>query len=283
MGSTFTEGSIVQHLAKLRNKMESVNNVPVPPPTRRGAVTSKPSAIYAPKSRLLLPPVPRANAGKNRPRPPPPVFDGEISPTSHQPSTRGRKASNIAIKRSSSDDDGSDDEFVDRSEDEQAPRKRKRAAPKRKQANTQAQTDQVLPSGSPWIPVDHDCVKMLRTLQYADKLYAQKVDANPSAFPEENDPAYQIRETIEPHDDGVSGGPSANTRGIRRNYTILQQPGGASDSEEEEAEEDEGEDAQPAASTPNKRAEQVSNFRTPREGGEAGLNIRLVCTASQFV
>ncbi|KIX99273.1 uncharacterized protein Z520_04849 [Fonsecaea multimorphosa CBS 102226] len=45
MGPTFTEGSIVQHLSKLRGLMIKAE-MPVPPPIKRGMVTKEPSKIY---------------------------------------------------------------------------------------------------------------------------------------------------------------------------------------------------------------------------------------------
>ncbi|OAP57785.1 hypothetical protein AYL99_08523 [Fonsecaea erecta] len=45
MGPTFTEGSIVQHLAKLRLLMIRAG-IPVPPAVKRGMVTKEPSKIY---------------------------------------------------------------------------------------------------------------------------------------------------------------------------------------------------------------------------------------------
>lgn len=46
MGPQFTEGAIIQHLAKLRTLM-ATNNIPVPPPMKRGMVTKTPSKVYA--------------------------------------------------------------------------------------------------------------------------------------------------------------------------------------------------------------------------------------------
>ena len=46
MGPKFSGGACVQHLAKLRSRMEE-ENIPVPPPLARGLVTSKPSSVYA--------------------------------------------------------------------------------------------------------------------------------------------------------------------------------------------------------------------------------------------
>lgn len=45
MGEKFSEGAIVQHLAKLRQKMEQ-HGIPVPPAMKRGLVTKEPSKVY---------------------------------------------------------------------------------------------------------------------------------------------------------------------------------------------------------------------------------------------
>src|SRR5271155_251207 len=55
MGQNFTEGAIVQHLAKLRRRMVEAN-VRVPPALRRGAITMEPSSVYAPKGRKAIAP-----------------------------------------------------------------------------------------------------------------------------------------------------------------------------------------------------------------------------------
>ncbi|EXJ61011.1 hypothetical protein A1O7_05164 [Cladophialophora yegresii CBS 114405] len=59
MGPTFTEGGIVQHLAKLRNLMMSAG-IPVPPSVKRGMITKAPSRIYgsAANPRARLEPIP---------------------------------------------------------------------------------------------------------------------------------------------------------------------------------------------------------------------------------
>lgn len=46
MGPKFSGGACVQHLAKLRSRMEE-EEIPVPPPLARGLVTTKPSSVYA--------------------------------------------------------------------------------------------------------------------------------------------------------------------------------------------------------------------------------------------
>ena len=58
MGPTFSEGSIVQHLSKLRNLMAEAG-IPVPPAVKRGTITKSPSKIYgaAANPRVKLEPV----------------------------------------------------------------------------------------------------------------------------------------------------------------------------------------------------------------------------------
>ena len=53
MGTKFSEGAIVQHLAKLRNKLDTDGILPVPPPLKRGSVTKPTSSTYksTPKKR----------------------------------------------------------------------------------------------------------------------------------------------------------------------------------------------------------------------------------------
>lgn len=46
MGPKFTEGAIIQHLAKLRTSM-AAEGIPVPPALKRGMVTKTPSKVYA--------------------------------------------------------------------------------------------------------------------------------------------------------------------------------------------------------------------------------------------
>src|SRR5271170_6103914 len=46
----FTGGAIIQHLSKLRSKMES-HALKVPPPLRRGLIVNAPSKIYSPSNK----------------------------------------------------------------------------------------------------------------------------------------------------------------------------------------------------------------------------------------
>ncbi|KIW13775.1 hypothetical protein PV08_08966 [Exophiala spinifera] len=73
MGPHFTEGAIIQHLAKLRTLMER-HEIPVPPCLKRGMLTKTPSKVYGnvtPKRifesiKPLYAGSPNANGGENR-------------------------------------------------------------------------------------------------------------------------------------------------------------------------------------------------------------------------
>lgn len=62
MGPSFTEGACIQHLAKIRTRMEE-QGLHVPPAQKRGTVTRAASSIYRPnKAKELNTPVPRVRA-----------------------------------------------------------------------------------------------------------------------------------------------------------------------------------------------------------------------------
>jgi hypothetical protein len=66
MGQNFTKGAIVQHLAKIRQRMVETN-VRVPPAPRRGAVTVEPSSKCGPKGRKAIAPLALKNKRTNEP------------------------------------------------------------------------------------------------------------------------------------------------------------------------------------------------------------------------
>ena len=121
MGDKFTEGAIVQHLAKLRIRLEDLAK-DVPPPLRRGAVTKEHCTVYKPKK-----------GGK----PPPRLLEGLIidrpsvlynnAPT--QPKT-GEVAKKDRINKvkeeafSDDEDDGIMEDLYD-SDDDYGPKKKK--------------------------------------------------------------------------------------------------------------------------------------------------------------
>jgi len=119
MGDQFTEGAIVQHLAKLRQKMEA-GGIPVPPALKRGMITKEPSKIYGPTAGIKLEEVPFA------PLNPP------------KSATKAKKPQNPTKKKRSSPKDDVDDGFGDLygSDDEYGARKKKTTKRSKKAANT---------------------------------------------------------------------------------------------------------------------------------------------------
>lgn len=143
MGSTFTEGAITQHLSKLRAKMAELNVVPVPEAPKRGAVTNKPSSVYAQKGRAG-PPLPQPVASKTQAR-----QAASRTAANGTAKKRSTKKKTGFIKRSESDDGQTDDEFDGGSDDDfvadrNAGNKRRRGAGTR-QDQAQRQVS-ILPS-----------------------------------------------------------------------------------------------------------------------------------------
>lgn len=110
MGSAFTAGSIMQHIAKLRLTLEELNVVPVPAPPRRGQITRKPSSVYTQKSRvgrpLLRPAISKPKSRQTGRAAQSNNADGATTKSRPKRRPTGRQ-----IKRSSSDPANSEDEF----------------------------------------------------------------------------------------------------------------------------------------------------------------------------
>lgn len=149
MGSSFSEGAIQQHIAKLRNQMAELNVAPVPGPPRRGSVTKRPSSVYTQKGRAGAPPPDPLPPSKARARTRTQADDdGQGANGKARPR---RRATTRNIKRSASDVGDSDEEFAGASEDDFQPeevagsKKRKqsggsrgRATASRRVSNSQA-------------------------------------------------------------------------------------------------------------------------------------------------
>ncbi|KAK5101096.1 hypothetical protein LTS08_004702 [Lithohypha guttulata] len=124
MGAGFSEGAIQQHIAKLRVKMATLKVAPVPGPSKRGQITSRPSTVYAMRTRGPAPPAPPA-ISKARSRRKASNVQGEVAAAeaTAQDGTVGkprgkRRAAARKIKRSGSDPADSDAEFAVDNDDE---------------------------------------------------------------------------------------------------------------------------------------------------------------------
>ncbi|KAI1615350.1 hypothetical protein EDD36DRAFT_462866 [Exophiala viscosa] len=200
MGPRFTEGAITQHLAKLRNLM-STTGIPVPPPLKRGMLTKTPSKIYSKANNKhnfspiepLYPGTPeipddyRSLYDKKTPNKQ--EEGATVSPGTGSPKPRGKPRARAKPRRTMTDDEEEQlpEDLYD--SDEGTPKKRRRTT--KKKAAT------------------------------AVDLNPPVVDLNPPLTP----PGQAIK--VEPTEDGDnmiydSTGPASRTRGIKRDYTIME-------------------------------------------------------------
>lgn len=111
MGPKFSNGAIVQHLAKLRAKMveADLEDVPIPPPLKKGVTTKEPSKIYAPGNKRK-----KATAAA-----------GAIGAPATPPSRKTTKAKGKKIKKEASDDESEEEpDLYDSDEEWGAPNKK---------------------------------------------------------------------------------------------------------------------------------------------------------------
>lgn len=192
MGDKFSDGAIVQHLSKLRQKMID-NNLPVPPPLKRGT-TVVPSKIYA-----------TSGGARRKSMPETPTTPSTAVTTPKAKPSVAKKRSRRSGMDSDSDSQPENMDIADTSDDEygasgRKKKKKQQRQPKPKQ--TPKKTSQEL-----------------------------KEDGNGTVEEDQEDTAMNsppvagetIKESIE------TPGPATRTRGIRPDYSKLEQ---VSDDEE---------------------------------------------------
>lgn len=223
MGPKFTEGAIVQHLAKLRGIMAK-NNIPVPPPLKRGMITKTPSKIYnnANNKRVLEPITPMHPGTPEVPDEYKSIYDkskatpqdGESAPA--KPKARGR----AKARRNMSDEDDEDEplpELFDSDGDTGVPVKKRRRVAKPKGASAAMEVDD--PPSTP---------------------SSQMIKVEPesaSSIKIEQEEASIINDTA-----GNSVGPASRTRGLKRDYAVLQRLPSDDETEEEGSESEDADD-----------------------------------------
>jgi hypothetical protein len=192
MGEKFSEGAIVQHMSKLRQKMVE-NDLPVPPPLKRGT-TVVPSKIYATSGtarRKSMPDTPTAaSTTVTTPKP----KQGAVK-------KRNRRSGFESDSDSQPEEDKMD--IADTSDEEYGTsgrkKKRQQRQVKTKQATKKTNLKESLETGDGGQIKEED-----------DVVAAQTVEKN------------TVKESIE------TQGPSSRTRGVRPDYSKLEQ---ASDEE----------------------------------------------------
>ncbi|KAJ9604636.1 hypothetical protein H2200_010750 [Cladophialophora chaetospira] len=252
MGPTFTDGAIVQHLAKLRNLMMAAG-IPVPPSVKRGMVTKSPSKIYgsAANSRIKLEPIE-------------PLFPNGTSSTTikeeedtepalsvyHRTKSAGSK-----VKEAVNDDtelpDSTQTEAADEEQARSSVKSRARAKPKsrnRRRGNMSDEDDE-----EP-IPELYDSEseysvpkKRRRTAAKSRRRTpASKGPAAAAALTEsESEVTLPVRVQGEQDDDNVAikieeeeSGPATRTRGVKRDYSQMAEPSSEEINGEEEQQEE---------------------------------------------
>lgn len=194
MGEKFSDGAIVQHMSKLRQKMVE-NNLPVPPPLKRG-VTVVPSKIYATSGTARR---------KSMPATPTNASIATVTPKSKPSASKKRN------RRSRSDIDSDspveDMDIADSSDDEYGTSARKRKRQPRQAKVTQASKKKAIQEP---MEMDEDNTERLKGEDVVAKSQTAEDDS--------------ITASVE------TPGPAARTRGVRPDYSRLDQ---ASDDEDD--------------------------------------------------
>ncbi len=194
MGDKFSDGAIVQHLSKLRQKMID-NNLPVPPPLKRGT-TVVPSKIYA------------SSGGTRRKSMPesPTTVSATITTPKSKPSAVKKRGRRSGVD-SDSDSQPEDMDIADTSDEEYGASGRKKKKQQRQSRSKQA---------------------LKKTLQELRENENRTVDDDKEDAVMKS-PSTVVGETMQEFIE--TPGPASRTRGVRPDYSKLEQ---ISDDEENE-------------------------------------------------
>ncbi|OQU98638.1 hypothetical protein CLAIMM_04390 [Cladophialophora immunda] len=197
MGPTFTEGSIVQHLAKLRNLMARLG-IPVPPAVKRGMVTKEPSKIYTNagnkvKLEPIAPMFPEAPVAKE---------DGDGEASIYDKPKRSRKKETVQDKDGQAKKEpkakgkakGKAKDLSDSDDEYPAPKKRRHNSSKSKKKEAVAKASATLPDA-----------------------------AIPSAVSPIQSPGAEKNVAVKLEEEELAG-PARRTRGIKRDYSVMAAP-----------------------------------------------------------
>lgn len=190
MGEKFSDGAIVQHMSKLRQKMVE-NDLPVPPPLKRGT-TVVPSKIYATTGTSIR--------RKSMPETPTTATKAIETPTPKQSAGKKRGRRSGLDSDSDSQPDENDMDIADTSDEEYGASSRKKKKPQRPAKSKQATKKKTIQEST---AADDEDVGQRKEEETPIK----------SQIVEEE----TIQESIE------TPGPASRTRGIRPDYSKLEQ------------------------------------------------------------
>ncbi len=193
MGDKFSDGAIVQHMSKLRQKMVE-NNLPVPPPLKRGT-TVVPSKIYA-----------TSGTARRKSMPDTPTTTSTAI-TTPKPKGSARKRNRRSHSDSDSDSQVENMDIADSSDGEYGVSGRKKKKQPRQAKSKTAITKKTT----------------MQESMEVDAANAEQVKEDDNSVKSQTVKEETIKESIE------SPGPATRTRGVRPDYSKLEQ---ASDEEE---------------------------------------------------
>jgi hypothetical protein len=200
MGEKFSDGAIVQHLSKLRQKMAE-NGHDVPPPLKRGT-TVVPSKIYATSS----------GTSRRKSLPNTPTSAATVVTTPKPKQSASKKRTRRAGMDSDSDSQPDDMDIADTSDEEYGASGRKKKKKQQRSVKSKQATNNLKTTGE-----TRDVVDEAQPIAAGTAVKSQVVSEE------------TINESIE------TPGPASRTRGVRTDYSRLEQI-----SDEEDANADNG-------------------------------------------
>lgn len=221
MGPVFTEGAIVQHLAKLRGLMAK-NGIPVPPALKRGMVTKSPSKVYAmANNKHKFPPI------------------APLHPGSPNIKTEGEEAKPVV--------ENSNKATPKKEKKEKAKPKGKGKAKARGRTSSEDEDEDLIPD---LYDTDEDfgipakATKKRRTNKQGKAKKTASKQQEPLALMPAEVPETDSQDniTIKVEEEEDFAGPATRTRGVKRNYSTM-----AADNSDEEQDFNENNEATAAA------------------------------------
>jgi hypothetical protein len=201
MGEKFSDGAIVQHLSKLRQKMAE-NGHDVPPPLKRGT-TVVPSKIYATSS----------GTSRRKSLPNTPTSAATVVTTPKPKQSASKKRTRRAGMDSDSDSQPDDMDIADTSDEEYGASGRKKKKKKQQRSVKSKQATNNLKTTGETRDVDDEAQPIAAGTAVKSQVVSEET----------------INESIE------TPGPASRTRGVRTDYSRLEQI-----SDEEDANADNG-------------------------------------------
>lgn len=221
MGPTFSEGSIVQHVAKLRQLMANMG-VAVPPPIKRGMVTKSPSKIYGssanPRQKLPYIP-PMFPDGTSTMRAKEEEDSGEEKSSIYNRSRRHLPSRIVKVEEGTKEDDTGDMAKTTPAKAKPKPKPKPKGKSRRNMSDDEddEQAPELYDSDD-----DEYRTSKKRRQSGAKKATPSKAKASGSKASKRSLDAQASPEvTVKVEDTDEVDCPAARTRGVKRDYTMM--------------------------------------------------------------